>query len=407
MSSRKVLASLMLMHNAYDIYQIAKSDVLTAQYLKDVEERTPDYTEVQSFIGGDVTSSTDMNEIVFAITSLVNEGNIEGLKSFVESRIESIENMSVAINTLKKTNDLFNSNELLDVIDRLRTKNDKIIRDLENKEAKIDEIKREKEQEFVRAEDLKRENEKLKSTNENLKATGGGAIIKSYSPLNTQLMTCKTKLIIYFKEISYVNYTNSLINQLMTWLENKKLKVKLLIYDSNSEIYQQYHPLPIVRGSDYLNMKGTLISKSKQFVVAEPNQVILEDILKAENCFEVVIVYDKMRGLQDIVTGNNVTKFFVINSSKEYDNLKNQLKINDVSYIITNPTSSIGVDKTNGKIVNTGAPKKYLDIPTIDSYNYQTPSGKTSRYFKLATSSKLPLIDTILDKSKVNTLIKK
>ena len=407
--SFKPLASLMIMYNAYDIYQVVQNEMISAPYLKDIENRKPDYTEVQTFIGGDVISSSDMSEILFAITSLVGEGNLEGLKTFVESRMESIENMTVAINTLKKTTDIFNSNELVDVVSSLKAKNGKLKKDIEDKDAKLDELKLEKEKEYVRAEDLKRENEKLKSSNESLKAQGsGGAIIKSYTTLNTQLIKCRTKLIMYFKEVSYVNYTNSLIHQLMTWLENKKLKVKLLVYDSNSELYQQYHPLPTVTGSDYLNMKPTLISKSKQFVVAEPNQIILEDIVTSELCFDVVIIYDKMHGMQDIVTGNNVTKFFVINSSKEYDNLKNQLKINDLAYVITNPNSSIGRAKTNGKVV-TGAdvPKKYLDIPTIDGYNAQTESGKTSRYFKLATSSKVALIDNILEKSKVYTLVRK
>lgn len=407
-TSFKPLASLMIMYNAYDIYQVVQGEMISAPYLKDIEARTPDYTEVQTFIGGDVISSSDMSEILFAITSLVDEGNVEGLKAFVESRVESIENMTVALNTLKKTTDIFNSNELVDVVSSLKDKNSKLKKDIETKDAKLDEIKLEKEKEFVRAEDLKRENERLKSSNESLKAHGsGGAIIKSYTTLNTQLIKCKTKLILYFKEVSYVNYTNSLIHQLMTWLENKKLKVKLLIYDSNSELYQQYHPLPIVTGSDYLNMKPTLISKSKQFVVAEPNQIILEDIVTSELCFDVVIVYDKMHGMTDIVTGNNVTKFFVINSSKEYDNLKNQLKINDLTYVITNTNSSIGRAKTNGKVINNDSVKKYLDIPTIEGYNAQTESGKTSRYFKLATSSKVALIDSILDKSKVYTLVKK
>ena len=79
---------------------------------------------------------------------------------------------------------------------------------------------------IVNCENLKRENEKIKNKNTDLQAQSesGGAVIKTYKELNTKLIDCKTKLIIYFKEVSYVRYTNSLVVKLMEVLEKKKLK---------------------------------------------------------------------------------------------------------------------------------------------------------------------------------------
>ena len=187
----------------------------------------------------------------------------------------------------------------------------------------------------------------------------------------------------------------------MEVLEKKKLKCKLLIYDSQSELYKAYDPLTIFNGSEYINLKGTLISTTKQFVVSEPNPSILQDILMSDQCFDVVVIYDRMKGIKDIVSGNNVTKFFVMNSKHDYEKLKPVLKIPDTSNIITSIGSSIGKSK-DGTI-----DKQLLDIPTISNYHMATDSAKTAKYIKLATSiNNTALIDTIIKKSRVDTLVR-
>ena len=97
----------------------------------------------------------------------------------------------------------------------------------------------------------------------------------------------------------------------------------------------------------------------------------------------------------DVVVGNNVTKFFIINSSKDYTEVKDILKIKDNSFIITNPHSSIDANSL----------KRFLDIPYIPGFAQSTNSAKASKYLKLKTSvTDLPLIDTIVKKARINTL---
>lgn len=399
----KVLASLMVTYNSYDIYEVAERSLISAPYLIKIEDRQPDLTEVQTYIGGDVTAYSDISTILFGIESLVDEGDQDKLKAFLEEHMISIENLTCTLNNMKKTCDIFNSNELLDKINKLKSQEDLLNKKLDDKDKDIEEIKYDRDKHKVEVENLKRDNEKLKNKNSLLQnqTEAGAPVIKTYKELNTQLINCKTKIILYFKEISYVQYTNSLVEQILNVLNTRGLKAKLLIYDSRSELYLTYKPLPVVQGSDYLSMKSTLISKTKQFVVAEPNPSILNDMLTSDQCFDVVIIYDRMKGLSDIVSGNNVSKFYVINSSKDYNELKNTLKINDTSSIITRNSSSIEKSADKKKDVV----KHFLDIPAIANYNSNTDSGKTNKYMKLVTAaSKVPLIDTIIKKSRIDTL---
>lgn len=408
--SFRPLASLMTTFNNYDIYQVQDKESISAPYLLKLEDRKPDLTEVQTFIGGDITAYSDMNTILFGIESLVDEGNDKGLKEFVEKHLISIENLTSTLNNMKKTCDTFNSNELIDAVNALKDKESKLKTTIDEKEKEISTIKFDRDTYKVESENLKRENTKLKNKNMDLEsqAEAGVSVIRTYKEINTASINCKTKLVLYFKEISYVQYVNSLVDQLINIMETMKLKTKLLVYDSQSELYSMYKPMPVVTGSDYVSMKGNLISKTKKFVVAEPNPTILQDILLSEQCFDVVIIYDRMRSIHDVVTGNNVTKFFVINSSKEFDELKQALKISDTSYIITHSSSTIGKDKSDRSKENVASKtRQFLDIPTIDGYSSLTPSAKTSKYMKIATAfTKVPLIDTILKKSRVDTLKK-
>lgn len=396
------LASLMVTFKGYDIYKVADKDLVTSEYLEKLEQREPDITEVQTYIGGEITGMSDMSTVLFGIESLVDEGNTDGLVTFIENNINTIENMVVTINNMKKTCDVFNSNELIDNINILKDKESKLKDTIKDKDNIIETVKYERDKHQVEVEDLKRENNQLKNKNSELKiqTESGGSVIKAYKELNTQLINCKTKIVLYFKEISYVKYTNSLVEKIFSHLEQCKLKVKLVIYDSQSDLFAMYKPLPVVTGSDYVLMKDTFIHKTKKFVVAEPNPSIIQDILTSDENFDVVIVYDRMRCSKDVVSGNNVTKYYVINSSTNYNELKSMLKITDSSKIITYADSSIEIGNESNR--------KFLDIPTIAEYakKTSTESFKSRRYALLSTSlSKQPLIQTILDKSRISTLL--
>lgn len=404
----KPIASMMTTFNSYDIYQVDGREYISANYLLTLEDREPDMAEVQAYIGGDVIAYSDMSTILFGIESLVEEGNIEGLKNYVEDRMLSIEKLTVTLNNMKKTCDVFNSNELIDAVNSLKEKEKKLSDTIGDKDKTIEEIKFDRDQKKVDLENLKRENERLKNRNNDLKAQteSGSSIIRSYKEIHTQSINCRTKFVLYFKEISYVKYTNSLMLQLIKAikLRNPNLKIKFIIYDTSSELYQVYNPLRIVSGSEYVANKTSIINKVETFVVSEANPTILQDILVSEQCFDVVVIYDRIKGITDLVNGNNVTKFFVINSSTDYEKLKAILKINDTSFILTNASSTLGKTKETGTAVKAKV-REFLDIPTIDGYTTTTDSSKTSKYMKLATEfTKVPLIETIIKKSRINTL---
>lgn len=408
--SFKPLASLLVTYNEYGIYQIEDKSTLGAVELQKMCERKPDFSEVQTFIGGDVTAYADMSTILFGIESLVNEGNIDQIKDFLNQHMISIESLTSTLNNMKKTCDMFNSDELVAKINSLKSEGDKLRKQIEDDKKALDDVKYDRDKLKVSVEDFKRENEKLKATNNELKQSSdsGGSIIRAYKEINTQLIQCKTKIILYFKEISYVPYVNSLVVSLQQFLEMNHLKHKMLIFDSQTNLYSVYKPLQAVSSVEYLSMKSALISKTKQFVVSEPNPTILQDVLCSDQCFDVIIVYDRLKCTNDLVTGNNVTKFFVINSSKEFDAIKQQLKILDLSNVITHANSSIGLEKGPGRGPGKESkPRQFLDIPYVENYNTKTDVSKTSTYIKMYTAhTQQPLLDTIFKKSRIDTLFK-
>lgn len=405
--SFKTLASLMVTFRDYDIYEVVDHDSLSAEYLLKLESREPDYSEVQTYIGGDLTAYSDMSMILFGIESLVDEGNTDGLKSFVEEHILSIENLTSSLNHMKKTCELFNSNELVNEIKTLKDREKQLNKAVDEKEDALKEVKHDRDENKVAAETLKRENEKLKEKAKDLQnqASSGGATIVSFKTTSTQLLRGnKTKIVLYFKELSYVRYTNTLITILFEFLKRKGLKVKLLVYDTGSELYNAYKPLRVVTGSDYVSDRVALANKIEKFVVAEPTQMIIEDVLTSDQSYDVVVVYDRMHTQSDIVDGNLVTKFYVMNSKNDYETLRTQLKINDVSSIISDSANSLNISK-EWKVIGD---RDFIDIPTIPEFKKHaiiSDSYAFSKYMKQATSTtKTGIIDTIVKKSKINTL---
>jgi hypothetical protein len=396
----KPIACLMVAYKCYDIYTVTGLDEVTGNFLLAVEEREPNITEVQSFVGGDITAYNDLATFVFGLESLVEGGDTDQLIKYIDENINSIANFTVTVNNMKTKCSMINSDELIDKISELQESNGDLLQQVQDQIAKSETLKSERDKTKTELNSVVKENQKLKTKCDELESNNNGSsgIVRNFNELNTQLIKCKTKFVIYIKEISYVPYVNTLITQLTRILsEVRQLKTKLIIYDSGTNLYSTYNPLAIVSGKDYVANKDTLVNKTNKFVMTEPNQAVIEDILTSEQCFDVVIVYDRLKDQTDIVSGNNVTKFYVINSSKDFNELRSQLKISDTSSIITHANSRIG-----------GTSKDFLDIPTIDNYSNNTESAKTSKYQKLQTTHiGKSLIATILEKSRVATLLSK
>lgn len=400
--SFQTLASLMATFNAYDIYLLEDSDNLTVKKLELIESRVPTYSEVQTFIGGAVTAYADMTTILFGIQSLIDEGNEDKLREFLEEHLDSIENFTTSLNIMKKTCDVFNSTELIDEVNMIKDKETKLRNSLDEKSKLVAQIEKDRDDLKKSLESYKSANAKIQSQLDELKTDGssdGGAVIKNVKTIQTQLIDCKTKLIIYFREISYVAYVNSMVCHLMEMFERSlKLKTKLMIYDDRVGIGGIYGNLTVVTGIDYASKKNELLSanKLKKFVVAEPNPAIMTDMLQSSECFDVVIVYDRLKTRAPLVAGNNVSEVFIANSSKEFKAAKDALKLTDSVTIITNRDSSIMIPIENAEHI--------FNIPSIEAYTGATDSAKLSRYMKLVSANGKKLLTGIADETRATKL---
>lgn len=391
---RKAICTLACNYRNYNMYKVDSKGTVDSEYIDTIVSRLPTYDEVQSFVGGDIAAYSDLNTIIIGIEDCAANGDIEGIKNLVEKHINSVENLTSIVDYMKKIVDTSSSRELIQRIEDLKGK-------IREAEQKIDSI--ESENDKINDENLrlseaidatKKELARSMSKNKEMaqQLSSNAPVITTYSEINTSLIRCRATHVIYFKEVSYVPYVNSLITMLLSILKIKKKKAKLIVYDGKAGLSTVYKPLSVIGGSEFVANKDNFIGHTESFIVVEPNPVILTSVLESNNpAFDVVIIYDRMRQATNLVAGNNVTKFFVINSSKDFRETQNQLRITDKSFIISRVGNSIGADT--------------LNIPEIPGYRDAgtTESARVSRYMKLQTtgSNKL-VIQTILDKARVS-----
>lgn len=385
----KPLAALMAAYRCYDIYVLDSLNDITSPYLKILGEREPDYCEVQSYIGGDITAYSQITELIYGIENLVQDGNIDDLSEFVSKHSNTIENFSITIDYMKSICEVFHVQELTEKVSKLEGKVNRYKDDYDNARKQVVELQTTRESTDKEVNKLKERVRELVSQCEALKdAADTGTVIQHFEPLNTSQIKCKVKQIVYFKEISQIPYINSLVDKLIQWWQSNGLKIKLLIYDNKTEFYEAYSGLTVVNGKLYQSTKQTLLKQTERFVVSEPVQMIINDILTYEPGYDVVVIYDRTKSKKDIVVGNNVAKFYVLNSNTEYVKVGAQLGITETKRIITRPMSSIADD--------------VLDIPYIENFSSSTDSAKVVKYSKLATSKKLPLLRTMSVLARVN-----
>ena len=391
---RKPICTLMCSYRCYDMYSVDSVNIIDKDYIENLESRESSYEEVQTFIGGDITAYSDLNTIFLGIENLVNEGNIQGLKVFLEQHISSVGSFTEVIDYMRRVVDSVNSGELQTKIKELKqvleyTKRDLETKHREHKEAETENMKL-KEDLVSSQKELTRAIAKTEELQN--QSAPKATVIKTYTEINTALIKCKTKIVIYFKEVSRIPYINSLVLALIESIKIRKIRVKLVIYDNKSSLSSVYKPLNVIGSAEYMSKRESFAGKTEVFVVVEPNAIILDDILTHNTpAYDVVVIYDRMKQANDIVTGNNVHKFFVINSSKDFNEVQSILKITDKSAIITRPDSRIGTE--------------VLDIPKIEGYSGLTGTSKMSKYMKIATAiSKKPLVSTITDRVRLSTI---
>lgn len=392
---RKPICNLMALYHNYNIYKVDSKDTVTTEYVEELVVRKPTFVEIQSFIGGDVAAYSDINTILLGIDDLVSHGDLDGLKVFIEQHINSIEGLTSTIDYMRRVVDSSNSSELETLAGELQKKLDEAtfkMKQLETSEAKLKEDNQ-KLQESTR---LLREQLASAAAQPDRQPESSGSglpVISSYSAIRTNVIKCNVQHILYFKEISQIPYINSMVMALCSLLRGSgksKKHVKLLIYDTNVS-FNTYKNLQAVSGSSFVTNKNTLITKTESFVVVEPNPAILTETIQCVNPeIPILIIYDRLRKEESIIEGNNVTKFFVINSSNDYLEASKKMSMNK-QFIITRTGSTIGPE--------------CLNIPTIPNYTDKetTPSARVAKYLKLqAEGNKKLVIQTILDAARIN-----
>lgn len=391
---RKPICNLMTSYRNYNIYEISSKDILDEEYIKEIELRSPTYEEVQTFVGGDITAYSDINTIVIGIETLIQEGNIDGLKVFLSRHLNSVSRFTEVVDYMKYVIDSSNSGELKESLEKLRKELEKTKERLEDSQEKYRATAEEKNKlsdELGKSRnELGKALEKLDEIKKAEETTG--PVIKTYNGINTALINCRTRIVIYFKEVSRVPYINSLVEAIMEFMKIRGIRAKLVIYDNKNGLAGLYKPINVVGSAEYMAKRDIFAGSVEKLVVVEPNPIILDDILTYNSPhYDVVVVYDRMKQANDIVIGNNVHKLFVINSSKDFREAQSVLKITDKSAIITRPHSSIGSET--------------LNIPTIDDYHKSTDTAKISKYLNLVTiGGRKKLIDTILSRARIDTI---
>lgn len=388
---RKTIMMLMVSYRNYNVYRVDSLSLITSDYIGVVEQREPTLLEVQQYAGGDISAYSELNTILFGINELINAGDMTGLTAFLEQHLDSIQSSTELVEYLRRIADATNSGEVNALIDSLKSKlsasegeNESIRQELKHYKGENDKLTNSV---TTLRKDVASANKKVLELQGQLDAAANTPVITSYKEVNTSLIRCKAQSIIYFKEISYARYTNSLVSNIIHILKKVyHLNIKLLIYDSRVGIPGLYKGVSILNANDYLASKQKILKDTTKYVIAEPNQMFIEDVLTSINPqFNVVIVYDRLGQQLDIVKGNNVTKIFVVNSAGGFSAVRPSLKVTPGNLIIASEPNIDGC----------------ISIPTIPGYSSMTDSAKISKYMK-ANSNDKSIISTILTAARVS-----
>lgn len=384
---RGSICNLMQLFGNYNVYQVPDENFISSAYLDTLPERTVTYDEMAQYLQNDIVAYDDMDTVLQGVQECINRNDAEGLKTLIEGHLPTIEAAPTVFSQMKNSIDQANSGVLQDKIASIKAQleeanelSEKKQTEIRQRESTIDDLN-------SSLKDAKRQLTQTKADMEELKlqVQNAGPAIRSYQTVKTQLLKCKTEHVIYIKEISRIPYINSFVLMLQEMIKQFRYTSKLLIYDNTSQAQVTYGNMQQVDSAAFESNKAVLLNKTPKFVVTEPAPQILKDILQSINPqFDVLIIYDRMKQATDLVEGNNVYKFWVVNSFNDYNTTKNLFKIDRTDTIITRPASRIAPD--------------VIDIPRIKAYEAETQdNGKFAKYKGVQTTiCKQPLMPHFL-----------
>lgn len=387
---RKQICMLLATYQNYDIYSIKDKSIINFEYVMTLLEREPTAEEVETFIGHDIAMYDKVNELLTSVTDLIHKEKYDELTelfisniNLMDTTIDTVEYLkNLAVNTpagFQKT--------ISSLKDELKAKETEV----ESKSTLLKSKEYALSQQQQELEDCRRDINKYKQELDKVSSNSNNPVILSYSTVNLNVTKSKTGTIIYFKEIGKLRYINTFVLSLMTLLEKMyKLNVKLLIYDSNIN-FNIYKPLSYVDSRMYNEKKDIFLdfNKNKKIVIIEPASNILTDMIKYG--YDVVIIYDRLRGMDDLITGAQVNKYYVVSGKHEYEMLKNIDKNIPDDEIIGHP-------RINPNILAIG------DLPPEDIAAAE--SKRVQSYFQLKNTgnNRVPLIQSIISKTNADKI---
>lgn len=389
----KQISMLMYTYSQYNIYKLpctTKPESINKTYIDVLYEQEPSELDISMYIGSEIVSYEKGLPILLKLIDSVSRGDILELEKLIDAEKSSIESLIKILGYTKSVTEKVNMGEFNKLVERLKSDNSNFASKLRETE---EELRKERyNREEAEAELRNKENELSQSLHRVAsleRKLNQGNIIREYTTTNTKQFNCKVKVVLYFKEISHIKYINSFIHQYYEYLTRiQKKKVKLVIYDNPHFFLDTYKPLQPITSIDYVSKREDVVNKESKLLLTEANQSILQDILTSD-VYDIVIIYDRLKQEEDIVSGSNVYKYYVFNSAKEINEIRKKKDI-ESEFIIT----------------NYGVSKDMLSLIEIDGYNQKTASPKLSAYMNMTNGGKdtRPIFDILNDRINVNKM---
>lgn len=376
--SAKLLALIMTGYNKYGVFVVDDPLDIEEDYLDEIVQSNPSIEEVKAFVGQDIAAYGKTREVVrelansstksdttIADTVRNNRADIESLSGILEFLRTNLDKAKENIKSSGTGSGDGNSIEM-----------ERTLRQVRQLEGKLEDAVREKDMAEAKAGQLEREIEGLREFKARTQIeTAKGLVADRYTPLdmnkfvNAVAMGKKKPLIkdvIYFKEVSPCRYINSFVVQLYKFFNSKQgVSCKLVIYDKKGYSNIRYGKLKVVDAGSYEKEKAAE-RLGDIFVATEAARNIIEDLI-TDN--QIVIVYDRLGGNDDILYGRNVHHYDVINGAKEYAEL---CKIRNI--------------ERNCVVTNFGTDKRMISIREIYDYKMMSTGGKMSAYVNMPST---------------------
>lgn len=363
----KSIETLCITYDNYDIYEVDDRSRVTEGYVQSILERNPTIEEVETFVSSNSVAYSRISDILCEIDKAIKNDDIEQATEVIYNNKDLIEQFPPVFDYMKKSVDIANMG-IVAKVEELEKEKIGLLDQAATKSAEIEEHKN-------RANELEKKINELNSEIEDNKKNyarleneikSTGKMITMYSPLKLNSIKTGVRAIIYFKEITPVQYINTLVTSIHDYVSTiLRMKTKLIIYDQPGDFSQVYTPIPIIDNAAYFRSCEDVKSVYPKVVFIETNPVYISDILKSH--YEVIIIYDRLKKNTNIVDGSIVNQFNVIGS---------------LSHIVKLESQGIKMDKSR-IITNLGSCKECISIPTIQEYKTKSKAAKLTAYAKL------------------------